>query len=107
MPVGGQSIVEGPREGDSSSSPSSRRDPPGSGSGSGGAAIEIEVVQAQQSSDMSSESSQVWVWRWYGRKTLDNWPSFGAKLSGQLHWVHGGGNGSYPVLLQVRFMTLS
>ena len=59
MDVGGQSIMEGPREGDSSSGPSSRRDPPGSGSGSGGAAIEIEVLPASQSDISSGASSQV------------------------------------------------
>ena len=52
----GQSILEGPHEGESSSGPdSSRRDAPGSGSGE--AAIEIEVVQAQSQSDGASTSS--------------------------------------------------
>ncbi len=56
----GQSILEGPLEGESSSGGrgSSRRDAPGSGSGNE-AAVEIEVVQAPLHSEASTSSSPV------------------------------------------------
>ena len=79
----GQSILEGPREGESSSGgrgSGSRRDAPGSGSRE--AAVEIEVVQAQSHSEASTSSSQV------GGSDLSV-GTWGWLIIVRLGWLHG------------------